>query len=187
MHQDPYLADVFPLPPLIAYRRPPNIRDKLIRAKVPDPPPARPKRNIPGMKKCNDCPICPFVTTGQTVKSTQTKYSVAINLSVDCQTMNIIFMLGCRRCKAQYIGESQRTLQDRFSEHLGYVRNPHTMKATGEHFNSKGHKQSGMMITIIEKVHKNSNIFRKQREKMFISKLNTKYESHHLKLIATLF
>ena len=128
------------------------------------------------MKKCNDCPICPFVTTGQTVKSTQTKYSVAINLSVDCQTMNIIFMLGCRRCKAQYIGESQRTLQDRFSEHLGYVRNPHTMKATGEHFNSKGHKQSGMMITIIEKVHKNSNIFRKQREKMFISKLNAKYK-----------
>ena len=82
----------------------------------------------------------------------------------------------CRKWKAQYIGESHRTLQDRFLEHLGYVRNNHTKKATGEHFNSKGHKQSDMTITIIEKVHNNSNLFRKQRERMFISKFNTKYK-----------
>ena len=44
MHQDPYLADVFPLPPLVAYRRPPNIRDKLIRAKVPELLPGRPRK-----------------------------------------------------------------------------------------------------------------------------------------------
>ena len=35
MKQDTYLAEVFPLPPLVAYRRPPNIKDHLIRAKVP--------------------------------------------------------------------------------------------------------------------------------------------------------
>ena len=85
-------------------------------------------------------------------------------------------MLGCKKCKAQYIGETHRTLQDRFSEHLGYVRNNHTKKVTGEHFNSKGHKQSDMMRTIIEKIHNNSSLFRKQREKMFISKFNTKYK-----------
>ena len=28
MKQDPYLAEVFPLPPLVAYKRQPNIRDK---------------------------------------------------------------------------------------------------------------------------------------------------------------
>ena len=41
--QDPYLAGIFPLPPLVAYRRPPNLKDKLIRAKVPEPAPLRPK------------------------------------------------------------------------------------------------------------------------------------------------
>ena len=40
----------------------------------------------------------------------------------------------------------------------GYVKNNHTKKAIGEHFTTKGHKQSDMMITIIEKVHNNSNI-----------------------------
>ena len=176
MHQDPYLADVFPLPPLVAYRRPPNIRDKLIRAKVPEPLPERPRRKIPGMRKCNNCPICPYVTTGQTVKSTQTNYSVDINMGVDCKTKNIIYMLGCKKCKMQYIGETHRTIQDRFSEHLGYVRNNHTNKVTGEHFNSKGHKQSDMSITVVEKLHNGSSLFRKQREKMYKTKFNTKYK-----------
>ena len=35
MVKDPYLAEVFKEPPLIAYKRAPNIRDKIIRAKVP--------------------------------------------------------------------------------------------------------------------------------------------------------
>ena len=48
----------------------------------------RPKRNIPGMNKCNNCPICPFVTTGQRVKSTQTNFKIDINMSVDRQTKN---------------------------------------------------------------------------------------------------
>ena len=30
--------------------------------------------------------------------------------------------------------------------------------------------------TILEKIHNNSNLFRKQREKMFISKFNTEYK-----------
>ena len=35
MVKDPHLAETFPSPPLVAYRRPPNIRDKLVRSKVP--------------------------------------------------------------------------------------------------------------------------------------------------------
>ena len=65
MKQDPYLEEVFPLPPLVAYKWPPNIRDKIMRAKIPNQPPSKPKRNLTGMKKCNNCPICPFVETGK--------------------------------------------------------------------------------------------------------------------------
>ena len=36
MIQDPYLAEVYPFPPLAAYKRQPNIQDAMIRAKVPD-------------------------------------------------------------------------------------------------------------------------------------------------------
>ena len=137
MNQDPYLAEVFPQPPLVAYKRPQNIKDKLIRAKIPDQPTARPKRNLPGMKKCNNCPICPSVTTGRTVEATQSNYKVDIDRNVDCQTKKLIYCVECKKCSQQYIGETKRSLQDRFSDHLGYVRNKKLHKATGQHFTQK--------------------------------------------------
>ena len=69
MVKDPYLAECFKLPPLVAYKRPNNIKEKLIRSKIP-PVPSRPKRELPGMTKCNKCPICPFVQVTKTVKAT---------------------------------------------------------------------------------------------------------------------
>ena len=59
---------------------------------------------------------------------------------------------------------------------LGYVKNKHTNKITGAHFNLTGHRQSDMEISIIEKIHSTSEQYRKQREKMFISRFNTKYK-----------
>ena len=44
MVKDPYLAEVFKEPPLIAYKTAQNIKDKIIRAKVPPLPPSRQKR-----------------------------------------------------------------------------------------------------------------------------------------------
>ena len=181
MQQDPYMAEVFPQPPLVAYKRSPNIKDRLIRAKVPDPSPARPKRIITGMKKCNKCPICPYVQVGPTIKATQINYTAEINSEVNCQTKNLIYLIGCQKCKEQYVGETSRSLQERFSEHLGYVKNKHLNKVTGEHFNAKGHNHSDMKISITEKLHSNSDPYRKQREKLFITKFNTKYKGMNRK------
>ena len=49
-------------------------------------------------------------------------------------------------------------------------------KATGEHFNLKGHKVSDMRITILEKIFSSDPAVRKEREKYYISKMNTKYK-----------
>ena len=43
MIDDPHLKEVFPLPPLVSYRRPPNLKEKLVRAKIP-PTLSRPRR-----------------------------------------------------------------------------------------------------------------------------------------------
>jgi hypothetical protein len=52
VNQDPQLKETFPLAPLVAYKVAPNLRSKLIRAKVPEKTSARPKRQLLGMKKC---------------------------------------------------------------------------------------------------------------------------------------
>ena len=167
---------------MVAYKRPQNIKDKLIRAKIPPTAPSRPKRELPGMKKYLNCPTCPFVKTGKTVKSNQNNCVVDINTNVTCQTKNIIYLLSCKKCPEQYIGESHRTLQDRFADHRGYVNNQNLTKATGLHFNQKGHKISDMEITILEKIYNKNDQFRKQREKMWINRFNTKYKGMNRKV-----
>ena len=175
MTQDPYLAEVYPIPPLIAYKRPPNIKDKLIRAKVPPTISFKPKRDLPGMKKCLNCPICPFVQPGRSVRSRATNHTVDINTAVNWFIRKIVYCIACKRCRQQYIGESERSLKERFSEHCGYVSNQNLTKATGHHFNQPGHSISDMTVTIIEKVHSKDELLRKQREKLFIKKMNTRY------------
>ena len=175
VENDPHLKEVFPLPPLVAYRRPQNIRDKIVRSKIPSIS-TRNKRTVPGMRKCNKCAICPFVREGKSVQSTSSKCTVDINTSVNCQTKNILNCISCDKCSLQYIGESERTLKERFSEHKGYVVNNMRNKATGEHYSQKGHKVSDMKITIIEKIFSSDPAVRKEREKFFINKFNTKYK-----------
>ena len=50
--QDQYLADCFPRPPLTDFRRPNNLRELLVKVKVPPLPNQRPERRIKGMRKC---------------------------------------------------------------------------------------------------------------------------------------
>ena len=176
MAQDPRLKEIFPLPPLVAYKRPPNIRDSLIRAKVPRPNPNKPKRNLPGMKQCLNCGVCPYVRVGKSVRSTNNNYQIEINTSVNCSSSNVIYMVGCKKCTQQYIGETERSIRERFREHMGYVKASLKNKATGQHFNEPGHKVSDMTITVIEKVYNKDPRYRKQREKMFINKFNTRYK-----------
>ena len=134
MVQDPHLKEVFSEGFIIAYRRPKNIRQRLIRSKVPPPPLIRPKRQLKGMKKCKGCVTCPFVTTGKTVKATATNYRVDINAAVDCTTNNVIYCIECMKpnCRLQYIGQTSEPLKTRFNQHRGYVRNKALSKATGE-------------------------------------------------------
>ena len=84
--------------------------------------------------------------------------------------------MGCVRCRKQYIGETDRTLKERFREHRGYVTAKMENKATGKHFNEPGHSVNDMTVTVIEKIFNNGPGFRKQREKMWINKFNTRYK-----------
>ena len=70
MTLDPYLKEVYPQPPLLAYRRPKNKSEYLIKARVPPPNQTTPSRQLKGMKKCKtQCIICPFIKEGKTIKS----------------------------------------------------------------------------------------------------------------------
>ena len=179
MVTNPQMAEVFPAPPLIAYTRPKTLKDHLIRAKVPSS--KRPKRMIPGMHKCGkfSCRICPYVSTGKIIKAKYTNAVVQLSKSFDCQTTNVVYIVTCKKCKDQYIGQTKKTLEDRFKQHLGYVAN--NTQATGTHFNLPAHNISDMTISVLEKVNRIDKALREQRESHFIEQFNLKYKGMNKK------
>ena len=145
--------------------------------KVPEPPPLRPRRILSGMKPCgNNCATCPYVVTAKTVKSTYTGNVVPINTAGDCNTKGVIYCVTCDKCQAQYIGQTGRSLNERFSEHIGYVKTHKFNQPTGRHFNSPGHQLSDMKISIVEKVYKNERSFRETRETLRIRDFQTEFK-----------
>ena len=84
-------------------------------------------------------------------------------------------------CKKRYVGQSERHLKDRISEHMGYIRNTNITKTTGFHFNLPGHTLANMTVTVLEKVKSEDELYRKERESYFIRKFNTYYRGLNLR------
>ena len=106
VNQDPQMRDIFPMAPLVAYKVAPNLRAKLIRAKVPEKVPTRPKRQLKGMIKCGkpSCATCPYVQTGNGVNATATNFRVELTSQADCNTRNVCYAITCgvANCREQY-------------------------------------------------------------------------------------
>ena len=174
MTLNPHMKSIFPQAPLVAYKRPQNIRDRLVKAKLP-PPQNRPKRTRAGMYKCNKpCSICPFVSNSKTIKAKHTHNDHRVELSkhYDCNTKNIVYIIECRKCGDQYIGQTKNSLKDRFLDHLGYARRGEIEKATGGHFNLPGHSLSDMSISVLESVKEKNTFYRECRESFHIENFN---------------
>ena len=180
MTLDPYLKQVFPEAPLVAYRRQKNLREHLIRAKLPPQIEMRNRRQLNGLKKCpKSCLICPYIEEGPTIKGNS--FTWRINTRVSCQSNNLVYMIICTNQSCQnknkhqlkYIGETERKLKDRICEHIGYINTKKKDKATGNHFNLPGHSLSDMRVTVLETVHKSDQEYRKERETYLIRKFNT--------------
>ena len=163
---DPYLKQVFPFPPLIAYRRPKNIRDLVIKARIP-PVYVRPTRTQAGYKKCTNvsCLTCPYSIPGKLIKSTASEFKTEVNTSVNCKSSNIIYLITCKHCRQQYVGETERTANKRLIDHRGYVSRNDDSKSTGQHFNLPGHSSSDIQFQIIEKVWNNNPWYRNKKGK----------------------
>ena len=176
LHQ--YLREVFPEPPLTAFKRQKNLRDFLIRAKVPPPPRAHSQRKKRGMLKCGvNCTAWPYIKPGSKIRISPNTYW-NINKEVTCQSFNVIYLIECDKdnCRQQYDGETGRIFKFRLDEHRGYINNKVDSQATGRHFNLPGHSLANLKATIIEQVKIPSESYRKEREHFYIRKLNTYHQ-----------
>ena len=71
--------------------------------------------------------------------------------------------------------QRERELREQISEHRGYIYDKNLTQATGAHFNLPGHQLSDMKVTVLEKVKKFEESYRKERESFYIRIFNTFY------------
>ena len=79
------------------------------------------------------------------------------------------------KCKKQYIGVTQQEFRDRIYQHIGYVRNKQTSRATGDHFYLPGHNIHNMKFTMLEHIKSRDPLYGREREKLLIRKFNSFY------------
>ena len=76
--------------PMMAFRRPKNLQDYLVRAKLR--PVSTSDRGIKGTMHCksNTCDVCNYVTPSSSFTSHTTKTSYNINYQLDCNSNNVL-------------------------------------------------------------------------------------------------
>ena len=116
------LKQVFPEPPLIScmsYRRPKNLHDLIVRAKLPSDAPV--ETNVIGSHPClsSRCKNCKNMTQTSTFISNTTKQTFKIRENITCTTINVIYLIECTFCGIQYLGETskKKKIQDRMRGH----------------------------------------------------------------------
>ena len=148
------------------------------------------------IKKCNgrSCGTCPFLEEKNVFHSNSTglryKPSTAEQDFLTCKSENIIYMIYCKICNIQYIGETKQRLQRRFSNHKTNINGKKSGQVVHKHFEESGHGISNLRVIPIEIINKNNvNLrglneiqkdkaitkYRLEREKIWISKLQTAY------------
>ena len=167
--QSQRLQRFFPKPSLVAYKRPKNLKELLVRAKV--------SMGRKSPRKTNGFTLCKRLCMGCTFSEKATRHSCPrtrqqwdITAPITCQSTNLVYKISCRKCTWVYIGETKRRFTDRLQEHRGYVTQKKLNHPTGAHFNSPGHQISDLLAIPIERVLPlGDDILRKCRESYWIN------------------
>lgn len=171
LHQDPVVGTSFSSPPLVAYKRMPNLRDRLVRSRLTGHHTAAPRPG-PGTHPCSkpNCGACPFLDPQQEVKGPRSTFTV--RRSFHCQLCNVIYVITCLKCSKLYIGETERSFETRLKEHLAGIRLGHTNLPVARHFCAPGHSAQDLRAQILWRV-KGDIVDRKHLEAWLISRLST--------------
>ena len=139
------------------------------------------RQMIPTRNKCTkaDCTYCPYLEIHGRVISHQTQRIYHAPKGVTCRSNNLIYLITCKKCLAQYVGETYRRLHNRMYEHLRDIR-LHRDTPVALHFNRPGHSTLDIKFEVASFVHlpvppnsEDGNKIRKSVEKLWIHRMRT--------------
>ena len=87
-----------------------------------------------------------------------------------------LYLIECKKCGKQYIGETKRQLNERFGEHRRSILNHNQLISPtpiSEHFNQHGHSINDVLLIPLELIHNNRDSVRKASEAHLIDNAMT--------------
>ena len=136
LHTSDCLQRAVPETPVLAYRRPRNLRDLIVRAKVPPLTDVNSSPIQHGNFRCgtNQCVVCKdHMKEGDTFTSHSNSTFHQIRGNITCSTSNVIYLISCRVCEIQYVGETRTTLKRCFYSHRSTVNTKKLDTPVGQH------------------------------------------------------
>ena len=123
------------------------------------------------------CECCLYVKTQSEFGNARTGKEFTITGKLDCNSKNIIYLLECKKCDEQYVGETKRTLRSRLYNHLSDIRT-YRNTSVAEHFNQLDHDITDLEITPVVQIPDmgsdiKNGIARRKQELFFIKKLGS--------------
>ena len=94
-----------------------------------------------------------FLREGQTSYIFTTNEARKITDSISCLSKNLIYLIECKKCHLQYIGETKRQLNERFGEHRRSTLNHQQLSTTTPvslHSNQASHSINDVRIIPID-------------------------------------
>ncbi|XP_072169503.1 uncharacterized protein [Diadema setosum] len=175
LHTSDRLSQAVPDTPILAYRRPHNLKDLIVRTEVPSlTDNSSPLQH--GTFKCSAsrCIICSIhIHESDSFTSNSTGLSHHTKGNITCTTTNVVYLITCRICRIQYVGETKTTLKRRFYGHRSTVNTAKLDTPVGHHFNLPDHSITDMTLQGIESLGTRPDTVRTSREKLWMRRLHT--------------
>ena len=107
---------------------------------------------------CRRWQVCLNVTETKTFTSTSTNQTYKINHEFNCNKSSLIYLLTCKICRKQYVGQTVDIFRSRWNNYKSndkkyLVGDPCMQEHIFEHFNSEGHTGflENVSVTFIDK------------------------------------
>ena len=167
LHTSDRMKEVFPVQPILAFRRDNNLQDILVHKKHNNMFFKYPQKCEPCGKKCA---LCPYIINSENFTDFRGKVYNVKNY-INCKSENVVYGIFCLKCNNFiYVGETCELYQ-RMLLNFSRIRTRYD-DPVAKHFYSDSHTVSDFRVQGLEKLN-GDETYRKTQENLWKNKLRT--------------
>ena len=169
LSQKDSVKNVHAYKPILAFKRPRNLRDFLVHSSFHDT-----ASHFSQSCDRRRCSHCKNIIKTDVFTSSRTQNSFNLRFSTDCTSQNVIYLIECKRCKMQYVGQTNQQVSKRMNSHRFDINNYDSQgyaSNVASHFNLDSHSITDFSFLPIDVV--SNEMTRLCKETYWIHKLDT--------------